>query len=302
MTRPLAIRPDDLSGAAIRELLREHLDHMAAVTPAGSVHALDLEALRAPKVSFWSAWDGDQLVGCGALVELDATTGEIKSMRTAAAQRQRGIGSAILAHIVAEARRRGYTRLYLETGRSRRSRAPGRLPAPRLRGLRAVRRLHRRSQQRVHDAYDLGVRLLPLIVALATPACSKADRAQPPRMIKADAGPVAEVMLAVRKAEPRYTAIAYVGAEWCEPCQRFKKALAAGELDTEFPNVLFVEFDHDADQGRLDADNYGGEMIPRFVLPDSDGRAGLRRFEGSIKGPGGVANITEQLSELLARR
>lgn len=145
--------------------------------------------------------------------------------------------------------------------------------------------------------------VIALAAALATPACGKdGDKPLPPKMVKAGSGPVSKVMVEARESAPRYTVIAYVGASWCEPCQRFKKALTGGELDAEFPNVLFVEFDHDADERRLEADFYGGELIPRFVLPDSDGKAGLRRFEGSIKGPGGVANITRQLRELLAKR
>lgn len=113
---PLDIRKDDLSSAAIAGLLREHLDDMYAITPAKSVHALDLEGLRAPGITFWSAWVGDELAGCGALKELDARNGEIKSMRTARAHRRRGVGAGILAHLVSEARRRSYSALYLETG------------------------------------------------------------------------------------------------------------------------------------------------------------------------------------------
>lgn len=112
----LDIRPDDLRGSAIAALLREHLEHMHAITPAGSVHALDIDSLRGPGISFWSIWDGDELLGCGALKQLDPATGEIKSMRTAEAHRGRGVGSRMLEHIVAEARRRGYRRLLLETG------------------------------------------------------------------------------------------------------------------------------------------------------------------------------------------
>jgi putative acetyltransferase len=112
----LEIREDDLSSAAIAGLLREHLDDMYAITPAESVHALDLEDLRAPGITFWSAWADDQLLGCGALKELDARNGEVKSMRTARSHRGKGVGSRILAHLVAEARRRAYTALFLETG------------------------------------------------------------------------------------------------------------------------------------------------------------------------------------------
>jgi putative acetyltransferase len=107
---------DDLSGPRIAALLQEHVDEMRAITPPESKHALDLDGLRQPGVTFWSVYDGDELVGCGALKELDAATAEVKSMRTAAAAQRRGVASAVLAHLVATARDRGYVRLYLETG------------------------------------------------------------------------------------------------------------------------------------------------------------------------------------------
>lgn len=110
------IRPDDLTHPAIHALLDEHLASMRAQSPPGSVHALDLTALRHPSISFWSAWEGDAPIGCGALREIDPGQGEIKSMRTPAALRRRGAGKALLQHILAEARRRGYTRVSLETG------------------------------------------------------------------------------------------------------------------------------------------------------------------------------------------
>lgn len=112
----MRIELDDLSRPAVHALLREHLDEMHAVTPPGFVFALDLDALRAPGISFWTAWEDTALVGCGALKELSTTHGEVKSMRTPRALRRRGAGRAILAHIIIEARRRGYTRLSLETG------------------------------------------------------------------------------------------------------------------------------------------------------------------------------------------
>lgn len=112
----MLIRTDDLTGEQIRALLEEHLRHMHEISPPESVHALDLAALRAPDISFWSAWDGTQLLGCVALRQLDARHGEIKSMRTAASQRRRGVGRALLSHVMAEARRRGMDRLSLETG------------------------------------------------------------------------------------------------------------------------------------------------------------------------------------------
>jgi putative acetyltransferase len=77
----MEIREDDLTGPQIIALLREHLENMHEITPPGSVHALDLEKLRAPNITFWTAWEVDDLLGCGALKELDPTSGEIKSMR-----------------------------------------------------------------------------------------------------------------------------------------------------------------------------------------------------------------------------
>jgi putative acetyltransferase len=116
VTPLLRIELDDLSRPEVHALLEEHLRSMYELTPPESVHALDLDELRSPDITFWSAWDGDTLVGCGALKELDATHGEVKSMRTPARLRRRGAGRAVLAHIIDEARRRGYRRLSLETG------------------------------------------------------------------------------------------------------------------------------------------------------------------------------------------
>jgi putative acetyltransferase len=112
----LKIETDDLSRAEIHALLHEHLQSMHALSPPESVHALDLQRLRQQAITFWSAWEGSLLLGCGALKELDPKHGEIKSMRTPNALRRRGAGRAILAHIIAVARSRGYERLSLETG------------------------------------------------------------------------------------------------------------------------------------------------------------------------------------------
>jgi len=110
------IRLDDLSHPAVLGLVEEHLQGMYATSPPESVHALDPDELRAADVTFWTAWDGAALLGCGALKELDPTHGEIKTMRTAKNQLRRGVAAAILAHIVNIARERGYERLSLETG------------------------------------------------------------------------------------------------------------------------------------------------------------------------------------------
>jgi putative acetyltransferase len=110
------IELDDLSRPEVHALLGEHLSSMASLSPAESVHALDLDGLRQPDVTFWTAWSGPDLLGCGALKELSPAHGEIKSMRTAAAHLRKGVARAILARIIDEARKRSYQRLSLETG------------------------------------------------------------------------------------------------------------------------------------------------------------------------------------------
>ena len=110
------IRVDDLSGAEVRALLDEHLAHMHSLGPPESTHALPIEELRRPEVTFWSAWEDDELLGCGALKELDPEHGEVKSMRTATRHLRKGVARAMLIHILEEATRRGYRRVSLETG------------------------------------------------------------------------------------------------------------------------------------------------------------------------------------------
>jgi putative acetyltransferase len=109
---------DDVTGVEIRALLTLHFAGMLANSPKDSCHFLDFDGLRSDDVTFWSIWDGDDLAGCGALKEIGAQEGEIKSMRTAEAHLRKGIGAQMLRHIVAEARARGYTRVSLETGSS----------------------------------------------------------------------------------------------------------------------------------------------------------------------------------------
>ena len=112
----IEIRADDLSGDAIRALITRHLEGMHDTSPPDSVHALDLEGLRHPSITFWSAWIGGELAGIGALKEIDAERGELKSMRVDDRFRGSGVGRAILLHIMAAARERGMTSLWLETG------------------------------------------------------------------------------------------------------------------------------------------------------------------------------------------
>ncbi|HZN59530.1 MAG TPA: GNAT family N-acetyltransferase [Planctomycetota bacterium] len=110
------VRLDDLSAPEVRDLLEEHLHSMAQLSPPESMHALDIDALRKPGVTFWTIWSGESLLGCGALKELDPAHGEIKSMRTSSAHRRKGVARTMLTHIIDEARYRRYARLSLETG------------------------------------------------------------------------------------------------------------------------------------------------------------------------------------------
>lgn len=114
--REYAIREDDLTGAAIAALLRLHLDEMHQWSPPESVHAMPIARLRAPDVTFYSVWDGEHLAACGAIKQLDPRHGEIKSMRADPAYRGKGAGKAVLDHLIAVARARGYERISLETG------------------------------------------------------------------------------------------------------------------------------------------------------------------------------------------
>ena len=112
----MIIKPDNLTSPEVHQLLQQHLQSMALYSPPESIHALDIDALRQPGITFWTAWDTDELLGCGALKELDAQHAEIKSMRTASAHLRKGVANALLAQIMGEAKRRGYQRLSLETG------------------------------------------------------------------------------------------------------------------------------------------------------------------------------------------
>ncbi|MGC7098766.1 GNAT family N-acetyltransferase [Amycolatopsis lurida] len=107
---------DDLSGPEIAEFLTEHLEEMRSLSPLESKHALDLDDLRKPDVTFWSVFDGGELVGCGALKALDTEHAELKSMRTSTARKRGGIASFLLEHVLAEAQRMGFSRISLETG------------------------------------------------------------------------------------------------------------------------------------------------------------------------------------------
>lgn len=112
----MEIRVDDLTGTAIVQLLHEHLRDMAKVSPQESCHALDLDDLQKPDVTFWSTWNGSDLAGCGALKEINEYHAEIKSMRTVDAYLRKGVASKMLRHLIEEAKYRAYRRVSLETG------------------------------------------------------------------------------------------------------------------------------------------------------------------------------------------
>ena len=112
----MIVRPGGLDHPATAALLAAHLADMHASSPPGSVYALDLSALATPDIAFYTAWDGDMLLGCGALRTLGDGTGEVKSMRTDPAARGHGVGQAVLDRIIADARAACLTALLLETG------------------------------------------------------------------------------------------------------------------------------------------------------------------------------------------
>ncbi len=112
----MEIRIDDLQGGEVIQLLEEHLQDMYATSPAESVHALDVEALKAPEITFFSGWKHGKLLGCVALKELDSEQVELKSMRTASDARNLGVASSLLQHVLTIASERGYRCVNLETG------------------------------------------------------------------------------------------------------------------------------------------------------------------------------------------
>jgi thiol-disulfide isomerase/thioredoxin len=165
-------------------------------------------------------------------------------------------------------------------------------------------------------------------LAWSSLGCSRAESSQPPapepatstkapaqgsgplvlargiRFVKAEPGD--DVPKLVRTERQKAAAdgrdlVVYVGAKWCEPCQRFHQAAQRGELDDEFPDLTILEFDLDEDRDRITAAGYMSRLIPLFVLPAEDGRGSDRRFEGGVKGERAVANITPRLRKLLAK-
>ena len=110
------IKSADFDDDRVKALLTRHLEGMHANSPPGHVFALDWSGLQKPEISFYALWDGEDLLGFGALKELEPRAGEIKSMRTADAHLSKGVAATIIDHIIAESRQRGYARLSLETG------------------------------------------------------------------------------------------------------------------------------------------------------------------------------------------
>lgn len=127
-----------------------------------------------------------------------------------------------------------------------------------------------------------------------------------PDIVKAPtAGTVQEIVQreAARAKTDGRALVVYVGATWCEPCERFKDAIKAGQLDTEFPTLRVLEFDRDRDEQRLEAAGCISKLIPLFAKPTDDGRCDQRfRTEGGIKGPGTITFISRRLKAMLAAR
>ena len=110
------IRPGDFSDPRVRALLEHHYTENRAVSPPDSCHVLDYSAMQVPEITFFTLWEGEELLGMGALKQLDAEEGEVKAMRTIPTAKRRGVGSAVVQHVIGEARKLGLRRLYLETG------------------------------------------------------------------------------------------------------------------------------------------------------------------------------------------
>lgn len=140
--------------------------------------------------------------------------------------------------------------------------------------------------------------------ASSSPSSSAAPSTHQAPGVRSTRAPAGEVAAIVREARERAVEggrklIVYVGATWCEPCRRFHSAAAAGELDKVFPDLNVLEFDLDEDRERLEKAGYTSSFIPLFVVPNEDGSASNRRFEGSVKGPGAIENIAPKLHALL---
>jgi len=154
----------------------------------------------------------------------------------------------------------------------------------------------------------------PLLLGLALASCvaepvdppaqlETSPRSSTPKFMTATQGPADEVIRAALQnaTQEGQRLVVYTGASWCEPCMDFHHAVERGELDDALSGIRLIEFDSDRDGARLRDAGYGGRYIPRFVLPNEDGRGSDRRIEGGIKGPGAVANIMQRLGPLLSQ-
>ncbi|AVW97684.1 GNAT family N-acetyltransferase [Vibrio parahaemolyticus] len=112
----MRIEIDNLERQQVLALLEEHLQDMYATSPPESVHALDVSKLKLPSITFWTGWDGDQLLGCVAMSQLEDGHAELKSMRTTSSARKQGVASRLLNHVIEQAKHQGIQRLSLETG------------------------------------------------------------------------------------------------------------------------------------------------------------------------------------------
>ncbi len=112
----MRIEIDNLERPPVIALLEEHLQDMYATSPPESVHALDVSKLKLPSITFWTGWDGDQLLGCVAMSQLEDGHAELKSMRTTLSARKQGVASRLLNHVIEQAKHQGIQRLSLETG------------------------------------------------------------------------------------------------------------------------------------------------------------------------------------------
>jgi putative acetyltransferase len=146
------VEQDDPGSPTALALIERHLAFARANSPPEDVHALEVTDLQDRDVTFFGIRMGDELVGVGALKQLDEGHGEIKSMHTAEGARGRGVGRAMLDHLLAVARARGYGRVSLETGTMAAfAPARGAVQSGRVRRLRALRRVRREREQRLHD-------------------------------------------------------------------------------------------------------------------------------------------------------
>ncbi|AGQ96944.1 MULTISPECIES: GNAT family N-acetyltransferase [Vibrio] len=112
----MRIEIDNLERPQVIALLEEHLQDMYATSPPESVHALDVSKLKLPSITFWTGWDGEQLLGCVAMSQLEDGHAELKSMRTTPSARKQGVASRLLNHVIEQAKHQGIQRLSLETG------------------------------------------------------------------------------------------------------------------------------------------------------------------------------------------